>query len=81
MFLSLRASERKRRLRQKELEQQQAAMREAAFQAAEDRGLTADVSIEDSARQEMVSNIMKMVQENPADTAQAIRGWVKTENE
>ena len=81
IFFSLKASERSRRLKQKELERQQAEMREAAFQAAENKGLSADVAIEDNARQQMISNISQIVRENPADTAQAIRGWVRPENE
>lgn len=81
IFISLRATERSRRLKQKELDRQRAEMQEAAFRAAEDRGLTADVAVEDYARRQMISNIIQIAQENPEDTAQAVRGWVRRENE
>ena len=81
IFFSLKASERSSRLKTKELDRQQSEMREAAFHAAGDKGLTADFAVEDDARKQIISDVIQIVRENPADTAQAIRGWVRPKDE
>lgn len=70
---------RRRRLREEQLAVEQQRMREAALRAAEEEGISVELSLEDKARMELQSNAINLARERPDDVAQLLRTWLAEE--
>jgi flagellar M-ring protein FliF len=74
-----RELERRRRLREEELAREHQAMRERAFQEAEEQGVEVSMSVEERKRMELQESAINMAKEHPGDVAQLIRTWLLEE--
>ncbi len=68
--------ERRRRAREEALALEQQRMREAALKAAEEEGISVELSLEDRARLELQESALQMAKERPDDVAQLLRTWL-----
>jgi len=68
--------ERRRRAREEALALEQQRMREAALKAAEEEGISVELSLEDRARLELQESALQMAKERPDEVAQLLRTWL-----
>ncbi len=68
--------ERRRRAREEALALEQQRMREAALKAAEEEGISVELSLEDRARLELQQSALQMAKERPDEVAQLLRTWL-----
>ncbi len=68
--------ERRRRAREEALALEQQRMREAALKAAEEEGISVELSLEDRARLELQESALQMAKDRPDDVAQLLRTWL-----
>lgn len=74
-----REMERRRRLAEEDRARKEQALRESALMHAEEEDATANLSVEERSRLEMMENITNLAKGHPEDVAQLIRTWLLEE--